>query len=526
MWDRKKPARLSVVIGLVLVVGMHDAASTDLPPDSWLLPFDINIRHKPSAAAGSTSPSFTQEDIYEFAWQSFIALSWPANRHGDRGEPATQRRLSPWDERPQSRGPVVWETYRRPDQVFLAPALWPFSWNDDFPPEECSGADQPFSRVLNVNVTNYSENADGINQPYTHAHYPTGPVLDQNERYLRYEVAMNESYFSYIKHYRYFRPQRQIRSVRAFVSFVKEYDRTPPKQNDPNSRFFQPLPNGEEAYLTSVFRLKPYALQGIVEVKAAWKLLGGSDVPGRFYRRRVFFLNPNGECSGPHLVGLVGLHIHRVVPFGKSGANNLGAHIGATFEQVDNVKLRRDSRSHAGPFPLPPHPSLNPGLGSANPPPYLNGYEVGGESGFSGLIPGPLADGQDLPPVSKRPMTNVSREVPIPGDVEAVNRQYRNKLKGSVWFYYQLIGTQNPNLNDKPNGHLGPGVIGAQASNVQNLINTTLESYTQNGFSCARCHLNAFPQGVQLPLPPFEQNFAPLHVISFLLLNAKENDDE
>jgi hypothetical protein len=54
-------------------------------------------------------------------------------------------------------------------------------------------------------------------------------------------------------------------------------------------------------------------------------------------------------------------------------------------------------------------------------------------------------------------------------------------LKESVWFYYQLIGTQNPNLNDKPNGHLGPGVIGAQASNVQNLINTTLESYTQKG---------------------------------------------
>jgi len=110
--------------------------------------------------------------------------------------------------------------------------------------------------------------------------------------------------------------------------------------------------------------------------------------------------------------------------------------------------------------------------------------------------------------------------------VEKVNAQYRNMLIGSVWFYYQLIGVQNPNLNDKPNGHLGPGVIGAQASNLQNLINTTLESYTQKGFSCARCHLNAFPQGVQLPLPPFEQTFAPLHVISFLLLNAKENSSE
>ena len=85
-----------------------------------------------------------------------------------------------------------------------------------------------------------------------------------------------------------------------------------------------------------------------------------------------------------------------------------------------------------------------------------------------------------------------------------------------------MIGTQNPNITE-PNPHLGPGVIGAQASNVNNLINTTLESYTQRGWSCAQCHQNAFPQGVTLPLPPIEQEYAPLHIISFLLRNARSN---
>ena len=114
-------------------------------------------------------------------------------------------------------------------------------------------------------------------------------------------------------------------------------------------------------------------------------------------------------------------------------------------------------------------------------------------------------------------------------------------LADTVWRYYQLVGAQNESGTldnpfwqeanpDKvenpflgpgiPNENLGPGIPGPQYSNTTDLVNTTLESYTQPGFSCARCHINAFPQGVTA-FPPYEKRFEPLHVMSFLLQNAQ-----
>ena len=504
-----------VLVGCWLLIGVDRGSTQTLPSEPWVMPFDIP----------APTSNVTQKDIYEFMWQTFIALNWPHKTGGSRGEPDTEKTLAPWSDGLTSDGPVVWETYRRPDQVFLPPSEWPITWNEELPQNVCFPGSGSKIKVLNVNETDYSEFADGINQPFTQANYPTGPVLDQNKNYLRYEVTMNQSYFSYISFFQYYRAETQKRAVRNYINFTERTGEPPPPlktwQSGRSARFFQPLPNGKEAYLTRVFKLPPYALQGIVEIKATWKVLGEGDVPGRFYRREVFFLNPDGECTGPHVIGLLGYHIHRVIPFGTVRDFE---HIGTTFEQVDNVSLPPDEEG--GPFPLPPHPSLNPGIDSDSPPPYLNGYQVNGQSGRSGLIPPPLQDGEPLPEKSERPITNISRQVPVSPDVKEVNAKFRGLLRErqSVWFYYKMIGTSNPNLNNPPNPpnpYLGPGIAGAQYSNGQNLINTALESYTQEGWACQRCHLNAFPQGVSFPLPSFEEKFKALHIISFLLLNAK-----
>jgi hypothetical protein len=255
----------------------------------------------------------------------------------------------------------------------------------------------------------------------------------------------------------------------------------------------------------------------MIEWKAAWKILGGDDIAERFYRRYAFFLNPDGSCTGPFKVGLVGFHIHRVTANG---------HIGGTFEQVDNTRLQRaySSAAVAGAAGLPDHASLNPGGRTS--PDSPNGYEVCDSagnncvSGVGGIVPKPIQDGDVLP--ADPQISNIIRQIPIPADVQKRNAAWRKKLKGSVWFYYQMIGTQNANV-DEPNPNLGPGVRGAQVSNTNNLINTTLESYTQAGWNCAQCHLNAFPLGVTLPLPPFEDAYEPLHLISFLLQTARSS---
>jgi len=505
------------VIGSFLVTGFRGASAEELPLYSWLMPFDVNQRHKP---LDNAPPRITNQDqIYDFMWESFVAGMWPWKTGGNRGEPDRKGRLAPWNTKSESQGPVVWQTWRRPNTVFVRPKDWSMEWNAPAPQLLCleSGADAE-DRVINASTTNYSNNSDGLNQPFIQANYPTGPVADQNGKYLRYEVALNQSYFSYIGYFRYYKPKRQIKSVKRYIKFVEKYGSQPPASNKRNAKTFQELPNGTEAYLVDFFKLPDYALQGIVEVKVAWKILGGDDNPARFYWRNVFFYNPDGSCTGPVPAGLIAVHIHRVTQFG---------HIGATFEQVDNTNLQPEYSSQQVPeaAALPPHASLNPGGEVA--PIYDNGYEVCDfvgtrcESGFRGLIPPPIKDGASLSPTPS--ITNIARQVPIPDAVQRINAKWRKGLEKTVWFYYQMIGTQNKNLNVEPNSNLGPGVIGPQSSNANNLINTGLESYTQKGYSCAGCHQNAFPQGVTIPFPPFEENFAPLHTISFLLQNAISN---
>mgnify|MGYP003573465367 CR=1 FL=1 len=98
--------------------------------------------------------------------------------------------------------------------------------------------------------------------------------------------------------------------------------------DEPNevAEYFQPLPTGLEFYVDG---LPGYAQQGLVEVKAAWKVLKtegeNADIPGRYFRREMRFKQPDGTYTDPVLAGLVGLHIHRVTPFG---------HLPSTFEHM------------------------------------------------------------------------------------------------------------------------------------------------------------------------------------------------
>jgi hypothetical protein len=484
----------------------RQAAAEGLDQTPWIMPFDVNQRF----ADSKRRPISSQSQVYDFMWRTFVALNWPQAPTGDRAEPDTTRNLAPWNDALQSQGPVVWESYRRPDEVFRPPSQWPIFWNDPGRSiDQCPLVDGPRSLLVNAFMTSYSDDSNGLNQPFIQANYPTGPVADQNGNYLRYEVGMNQAFFTYISEFEYYRPSAQVRSVENYVQFVDKTGNQPPAGE---RRYFQPLPIGTEPYLQG---LPDYALQGMVEWKAAWKVLDGDDIPERFYRREVYFLNPDGSCTGPALVGLVGFHIHRTTPD--------GGQMGATFEQVDNTQLQRQysSRRVDGAAPLPAHPSLNPD--SEPTPDYLNGYEVCDsrgrhcESGVGGRIPTPIKDGEPLSPTP--PITNVSRQVAIPEPVQKINAKWRERLEGSVLFYYQMIGAQNRNI-DVPNPNLGPGVVGAQASSTNNLINTTLESYTQQGYSCAGCHQNAFPQGVRVPLPPNQQEYDGLRIISFLLQNA------
>ncbi|WP_299582811.1 hypothetical protein [uncultured Microbulbifer sp.] len=501
-------SKLTVGIALVLLFGLPAShAYPPLPGKPWIMPFDVSQRFPPPAVHRGTNSQPSQQDIYEFAWRSFIALNWPYQENGLRGQPNPHARLAPISNLPVPDDLVVWETYMSPETVFVPPQQWPVYWGK---PDTSGLVRISTPPCYSGNYQYGTPFAPGINQPYTDANVPTGPVVDQNKEYLRVEVTLGRSYFDYIKQFGYYDSDAQEQAVRKYIRYANKKGRAPPPAQMPsdNASRFQPVPTGLEFYLK---QLPLYARQGLTEVKAAWKVLklngDNPDVPGRYFRRLMRFPLPDGSLSEPMLMGLVGFHIHRVTPFG---------HLPSTFEQVDNVHI---GKRLFDPLPKPKQPSLNPGDFNGRPVRYDNGYEVNGESGVAGVIPLAYKAGEPLIPIDQREQVNVSRVTAIPFEVQRVNWKYQTLLRDSVWSYYQLIGAQNKNLKN-PNPHLGPGISGPQTSSTQNLVNTTLETYTQRGFSCARCHLNAFPQGVT-SFPPYEERFEDLHVMSFLLLNAQ-----
>ncbi|WP_428821347.1 hypothetical protein [Microbulbifer sp. MCCC 1A16149] len=513
----KVPSRRCALLVCTLLVSSYGFCDEiALKNQPWLLPFDINHPAYPADPDNYQTPPVRQQDTYDFAWQSFIALNWPWKQGGPGGQPDARGKLAGIANNTAPHPIVVWESYMDPQTAFTPPKYWPVEWgNPEFsalqrlssPP--CYSDSYVYGRPF----------APGINQPYTNSNVPTGPLVDQNKEFVRVEVTLSQPYFRYIKQFKYYDADNQVIAVNNFIDHANEYGQAPPPALGPSddSDSFQPLPTGLEYYLRD---LPLYARQGITEVKAAWKVLKtegpNADIPGRYFRRMLQFPQPDGSLSEPTLMGLVGFHIHRVTPFG---------HLPSTFEHVDNVRVEKRFND---PLPSPMHPAFNPGKTESyafnRAPDYPNGYEVGGKSGEAGLIPATFKLGDPLPLKSEIKQVNVSRVTPIPLDVQIANRKYQWLLRDSVWSYYQLIGTQNKNL-EVPNRHLGPGIPGAQHSSVQNLVNTTLETYTQKGFSCARCHLNAFPHGVT-SYPPYEKRFEALHVMSFLLLNAKSGQEE
>src|SRR6185436_7290214 len=57
------------------------AEAAALPASSYEIPFAPNNDGVPAQQS--------MNDFYEFAWQSFVALNWPALEGGDRGQPDT-----------------------------------------------------------------------------------------------------------------------------------------------------------------------------------------------------------------------------------------------------------------------------------------------------------------------------------------------------------------------------------------------------------------------------------------------------
>jgi hypothetical protein len=251
-------------------------ASTDL---SWILPSDM--------PPGDTA----QASFEEFAWQSFVALNWPAAADGAADSTTVIGAAGD--------ATTVWEYYKEAGEVFLAGGAQPAPWGERGPlPPACAA-------LAAGGLPVYSMTAKVANLVEQFVEPFAGPLVDQDSAFARFAIHVNRPAFDYIVDDTLYRKDVQRRQTGAL-------------------RF----PAGQAGT----------ANVGAVVVKSAWKVLAPRDSVQRFHSLDAYvYTEPTSNPSTPasctrERLGLVGFHIaHKTAQYPQW--------IWATFEQVDNVDV-------------------------------------------------------------------------------------------------------------------------------------------------------------------------------------------
>ena len=217
----------------------------------------------------------------DFSWQSFIALNWPAVS-GQRGTADTARKIG-------SPGRVVWETWKADYELFQEHGAPPTEWASFDAHTPCK--DLAFAESGRLKVLGSFSKFGDFNQ----AGFGDlmGPLVAQNQTYVRYEVRMDRRQYDF------------IRDNKLYL-----------RANFP----------GPDA---APLRVPDNAL----ELKAAWRIIKPDELAaatGRYYITKALVLDPVTNHCHEQDVALVGLHIVQKTPLRPQW-------IWSSFEHVDNA---------------------------------------------------------------------------------------------------------------------------------------------------------------------------------------------
>jgi hypothetical protein len=333
------------------------------------------------------TPEQGPADLY--SWLTFIALNWPANT-STCGPNLNQTILN-------DRGTRVWETYLEDSDVFVKPPATPAPWCPKRPtaaraarPSALPPRVRNLARQQGVRKMLYrnSKSSELLEQRFPGVEEAVGGVLtDQNGRFVRYEVRVNQDEYRFLV-----------------------------KNNLWNRA-------GQDAYTQAIqFPVgpSPYGPTGAIEIKAAWKVLSPREIAGgRFFTTRAVVYNDDAghpsPGANPVTLGLVGFHVmHKTAKQRRW--------LWSTFEHADNLT------PPPGSPPGAKASFFNPDCPPATCPP--NAQTAA--SPYTELAP----NGKPL----NRPV-QVVRLNPT-GDNQTYNDYFAKLLAGSVWANYRLISTQ------------------------------------------------------------------------------------
>jgi hypothetical protein len=391
-------------------VEADSGVKSDLSP---VLPFDVTI-------TGDKLETTILHDFDLFSWQSFIALSWSTDDSemiGINGDNSTK-----------------WETWKNAYDIFLENGETPQPWGT--PGQYPSSCTDSNGRLL-IQVGKTPDLLTASEQPFK-----TGPLIDQNGLYTRFEIVVNQEMFNYIYN-------NDLYSFDGQGAFNQ------------NAEF----PSGDNADST----------WGAIMVKAAWKVIGDGDDASKFHCVEAAVYTPAStnpaipESCVIQKVGLVGLHI-------GTKTTTSPQWIWSTFEHVDNAPTFNETADKA----------------------HYNYYKKGSDREINASPEQPWD-----PNRANQIPTQVERLIPIDPVTAALNKEFQGKLRAvnekSVWQYYELVGTQwpvDPTQSDE--GNPFPVYLGNAT------LETYIQGIVQDGkvtevpgvsSSCIHCHNGAMMSG-------------------------------
>jgi hypothetical protein len=379
---------------LIFVLALHSRAQTVTCADSRsstapFPPIPTVIDNTCTVAPVNLMGLAEQSNFDLFGWLTFLALNWPADTSTCAADPSTSI-LS-------GKGPVVWQTYLQDTDIFVGsgqPAPWcntsttaRTAFLARLPARVRALAqqhpevhlflhqDSKVSALLKSRATVTSSQIQGILQAVG------GPLTDQNGRFVRYEIHVNQDEYNYLKN-------NNLWSLAG----LKQY-------NQPINFPYQP---------------GSYGQTGAIEIKAAWKVLCTTssckvqDDPTHFFTEQAIVYNDStgSPSPGPNpvTVGLAGLHLTHKVAAQVTW-------VWATFQQVELTKSFFNNNCNYQCMPntqtaSTPYTELN-----ANGTPINQPVQV---------VPYPTQD----------------------NNVAQYNKAFRNLLGTSVWNWYEQVSVQ------------------------------------------------------------------------------------
>jgi hypothetical protein len=454
----------SLLVSAVLLGGLPSGtkAQEAAPPSdslviSYRVPTDV------------TDPADLEKSAI-FAWNEFIALTWPAAAQG----PVTYNREAPLTTGTYGQvgptGQVVWETFRHKVEIFPTsstgtPGGRPNGYDPADPdlgyksaPEYnykipitafggLQGSTVPFNNLDETTEISLNVMHAGIVLPRD----ASGATATDKRQKIIFQAKANKVMYKYAVQAAIKNGTFDVANRQTYIDNAKDNF----KKNDPTlfARPYTQLP---------LSNYGPTSLAvGTIEIKAAFRRLGAEDDPSRFYtppvryyveeQEQTYYIDSNNPKT-PERWGLVALHIIHKTPHSPSFSYATFGHISNILDANGNEVEMPDGTTkpqYLGVEPFDPALQITPsqngqpqkvtltGAGSVN----TDTKRLYYRNIFDPVIARPDGTAYTDP-------VNINRRLfPIPPEITAVNAKSQALIQGTVWANYRLVNIQTRALD-------------------------------------------------------------------------------